>query len=78
MKVEEFFLGCLNVVRKPHRLLLVLLLLMLLLEFNFITRYWLDLGETFKKHLTPLIFMNFCDNFSKFFEKISKIFGKKN
>ena len=45
------FLGCLNVVRKPHRLLLVLLLLlMLLLTSNFITRDWLDLGQIFKKH----------------------------
>ena len=66
------FLGCLNVVRKPLRLLAVLLLMLLLLESNFITRDRLDLGENFKKHLTPLIFMNFW----KFFENFSKIFWK--
>ena len=46
--------------RETLRLLAVLMLmLLLLLESNFITRDRLDLGENFKKHLTPLIFMNF-------------------
>ena len=67
-----------HVVRKPLRvlavllLLLLLLLMLMLLESNFITRDRLDLGENFKKHLTPLIFMNFW----KFFENFSKIFRK--
>ena len=30
---------------------------------NFITRDWLDLGQNFKKHMTPLIFKNFSKNF---------------
>ena len=62
------FLGCLNVVRKPLRLLAVMLMLMLLilLASNFIARDWLELGQIFKKHMTPLIFMNFL----KIFEKI--------
>ena len=30
---------------------------------NFITRDWLDLGQNFKKHMTPLIFMNFSKTF---------------
>ena len=28
---------------------------------NFITRDWLDLGQIFKKHMTPLIFINFLN-----------------
>ena len=62
------FLGCLNVVRKPLRLLLVLMLmlllmLLLLLSSNFITRDWLDLGQNFKKHMNPSIFKNFSKKF---------------
>ena len=30
---------------------------------NFITRDWLDLGQIFKKHMPPLIFMNFSKKF---------------
>ena len=83
LTLHYIFLGCLNVVRKPLRLLAVLLLLllmlmllMLLLESNFITRDRLDLGENFKKHLTPLIFMNFWKLFEKISKKNLKMFEK--
>ena len=57
--------------RKPLRLLavlilLLLLMLLLLLASNFIARDWLDLGQIFKKRMTPLIFMNFLKNFEFF------------
>ena len=76
-----FFLGCLNIVRKPHRLLLMMLMLLLMLASNFITRDWLDLGQIFKKHMTSLIFMNFLKKirnvffiFRKCLENISTVF----
>ena len=64
LQIQSYFLGCLNVVRKPLRLLAVMLLL-LLLASNFIARDWLDLGQIFKKHMTPLIFRIFLKSFSK-------------
>ena len=51
---------------RPLRLnVLLLLLLLLLLSSNFITRDWLDLGQIFKKHMTPLNFMNFSKKIPK-------------
>ena len=52
--VKSIFSGCLNVVRLPHRLLLVMMLLLVVVSHTFeISRDWIKIEKKFKKHLNP-------------------------